>query len=84
MLPQVAPSSSLTNAPAAPFGARVVSMRLDVHSTTHSKDFHNWKKKGDQKTVRETHEKLKIGNEEVLNCYYAHADQDDNLQVQQL
>ncbi|GAB4817845.1 hypothetical protein N2152v2_004891 [Parachlorella kessleri] len=44
------------------------------------KDGHNWRKKADGKTVRETHEKLKVGNEEVLNCYYAHADQDDGLQ----
>lgn len=43
-------------------------------------DGHNWTKKNDGKTVKETHEKLKVDNAEVLNCYYAHADQDDGLQ----
>lgn len=71
------------------------------------KDSHNWRKKADGKTVRETHEKLKVlcipallkhsladlltdvlrsvmyqvGNVEMLNCYYAHADRNDGLQV---
>ncbi|KAL4447236.1 hypothetical protein ABPG77_007269 [Micractinium sp. CCAP 211/92] len=44
------------------------------------RDGHNWRKKPDGKTIRETHEKLKVGNTETLNCYYAHADQDDGLQ----
>ena len=80
------------------------------------KDGHDWRKKSDGKTVRETHEKLKVGmclycigsscehvyglpeehalqhfklisgifdvqvgNKDVLNCYYAHAE--DSLQV---
>ncbi|EIE21793.1 CG-1-domain-containing protein [Coccomyxa subellipsoidea C-169] len=38
------------------------------------KDGHDWRKKSDGKTVRETHEKLKVGNKEILNCYYAHAE----------
>ncbi len=70
------------------------------------KDGHNWRKKADGKTVRETHEKLKVwhapgahslclqklrnskcysgaqvGNVDMLNCYYAHAEQDDGAQV---
>ena len=45
------------------------------------RDNHSWRKKKDGKTVRETHEKLKVGNADVLNCYYAHAAQDDGLQV---
>ena len=69
------------------------------------KDSHNWRKKADGKTVRETHEKLKVlcipallkhsladlltdasvmhqvGSVEMLNCYYAHADRNDGLQV---
>ena len=72
------------------------------------KDGHNWRKKADGKTVRETHEKLKVrcaarrwhvpdlapvqapharaaraqvGNMDMLNCYYAHAEQDDGAQV---
>ncbi|KAK9846619.1 hypothetical protein WJX81_007767 [Elliptochloris bilobata] len=44
------------------------------------KDGHNWRKKADGKTVRETHEKLKVGNMDMLNCYYAHAEQDDGAQ----
>ncbi|XP_075264017.1 uncharacterized protein LOC142355865 [Convolutriloba macropyga] len=36
-------------------------------------DGHNWRKKSDGKTVKETHEKLKIDNEDKVNCYYAHA-----------
>ncbi|CAL8460857.1 g388 [Coccomyxa elongata] len=44
------------------------------------KDGHNWRKKADGKTVRETHEKLKVGNVEMLNCYYAHADTEEGAQ----
>lgn len=44
------------------------------------KDNHNWRKKADGKTVRETHEKLKVDNVDMLNCYYAHADRQDGLQ----
>ncbi|KAL0048855.1 hypothetical protein WJX82_001004 [Trebouxia sp. C0006] len=45
------------------------------------KDNHNWRKKADGKTVRETHEKLKVDNVDMLNCYYAHADRQDGLQA---
>mmetsp|Transcript_21091 Transcript_21091/g.53103 ORF Transcript_21091/g.53103 Transcript_21091/m.53103 type:complete len:215 (+) Transcript_21091:338-982(+) len=41
------------------------------------KDGHCWRKKPDGKTVRETHEKLKVDNQDVLNCYYAHAEEPD-------
>jgi hypothetical protein len=41
------------------------------------KDGHNWRKKPDGKTVRETHEKLKVDNQDILNCYYAHAEEPD-------
>ncbi|DBA77218.1 hypothetical protein WJX77_008852 [Trebouxia sp. C0004] len=44
------------------------------------KDNHSWRKKADGKTVRETHEKLKVGSKDMLNCYYAHSDQQDGLQ----
>ena len=44
------------------------------------KDGHNWQKKKDGKTVRETHEKLKVGKTEFLNCYYAHGEDDDRFQ----
>ena len=44
------------------------------------KDGHDWQKKKDGKTVRETHEKLKVGNVELLNCYYAHAAENDRFQ----
>ena len=44
------------------------------------KDGHDWQKKKDGKTVRETHEKLKVGNVELLNCYYAHSAEDNRFQ----
>lgn len=44
------------------------------------KDGHNWRKKKDGKTVREAHERLKAGSVEVLHCYYAHGEQNDNFQ----
>ena len=44
------------------------------------KDGHDWQKKKDGKTVRETHEKLKVGNVELLNCYYAHAAENNRFQ----
>ena len=44
------------------------------------KDGHNWQKKKDGKTVRETHEKLKVGTVELLNCYYTHCDDDPRFQ----
>ena len=34
----------------------------------------------DNKTVKETHEKLKVGDRERLNCYYAHAESGNGLQ----
>ncbi|OUS43224.1 CG-1 domain-domain-containing protein [Ostreococcus tauri] len=44
------------------------------------KDGHNWQKKKDGKTVRETHEKLKVGTVELLNCYYTHCEDDPKFQ----
>eukprot|EP00951_Prasinocladus_malaysianus_P014927 scaffold113793_cov43-Prasinocladus_malaysianus.AAC.2 len=44
-------------------------------------DGHNWRKKTDGKAVRETHEKLKLDQLVMLNCYYAHAIEPENLQV---
>ncbi|XP_024374672.1 calmodulin-binding transcription activator 3 [Physcomitrium patens] len=38
------------------------------------KDGHNWRKKKDGKTVREAHERLKIGSVDMLHCYYAHGE----------
>jgi hypothetical protein len=43
-------------------------------------DKHNWRKKNDNKTIKETHEKLKVKDKETLNCYYAHAENTDGLQ----
>eukprot|EP00890_Picochlorum_soloecismus_P004848 jgi/Picsp_1/5364/NSC_02725-R1_calmodulin-binding transcription activator 1 len=43
-------------------------------------DKHVWRKKNDNKTVKETHEKLKVGDRERLNCYYAHAESGNGLQ----
>ena len=39
-----------------------------------------WRKKNDNKTIKETHEKLKVADMETLNCYYAHAESGDGLQ----
>ncbi|XP_040933789.1 calmodulin-binding transcription activator 3 isoform X4 [Gossypium hirsutum] len=44
------------------------------------KDGHDWRKKKDGKTVREAHEKLKIGSVDVLHCYYAHGQFNENFQ----
>lgn len=44
------------------------------------KDGHNWRKKKDGRTVGEAHERLKVGNAEALNCYYAHGEENPNFQ----
>ncbi|XP_074275604.1 calmodulin-binding transcription activator 2-like isoform X3 [Silene latifolia] len=44
------------------------------------KDFHNWRKKKDGKTVKEAHEKLKVGSIDVLHCYYAHGEDNECFQ----
>ncbi|KAG0449708.1 hypothetical protein HPP92_027140 [Vanilla planifolia] len=44
------------------------------------KDGHNWRKKKDGKTVKEAHEKLKAGSVDVLHCYYAHGEDNENFQ----
>ncbi|KAK2636812.1 hypothetical protein Ddye_031604 [Dipteronia dyeriana] len=44
------------------------------------KDGHNWRKKKDGRAVGEAHERLKVGNAEALNCYYAHGEQNPNFQ----
>ncbi|KAI3795277.1 hypothetical protein L1987_37928 [Smallanthus sonchifolius] len=44
------------------------------------KDGHNWRRKKDGKNVGEAHERLKVGNVEALNCYYAHGEENPNFQ----
>lgn len=44
------------------------------------KDGHNWRKKKDGKTVKEAHEKLKVGSVDMLHCYYAHGEDNENFQ----
>ncbi|XP_057949607.1 calmodulin-binding transcription activator 4 isoform X2 [Malania oleifera] len=44
------------------------------------KDGHSWRKKKDGRTVGEAHERLKVGNVEALNCYYAHGANNPNFQ----
>ncbi|CAA7401672.1 unnamed protein product [Spirodela intermedia] len=44
------------------------------------KDGHNWRKKKDNKTVKEAHEKLKDGSIDVLHCYYAHGEDNEKFQ----
>ncbi|KAI7997468.1 Calmodulin-binding transcription activator 3 [Camellia lanceoleosa] len=43
-------------------------------------DGHNWRKKKDGKTVKEAHERLKAGSVDVLHCYYAHGEENENFQ----
>ncbi|KAK7280863.1 hypothetical protein RIF29_08402 [Crotalaria pallida] len=44
------------------------------------RDGYNWRKKKDGKTVGEAHERLKVGNQEILNCYYAHGEENRTFQ----
>ncbi|XP_061991511.1 calmodulin-binding transcription activator 4 isoform X1 [Rosa rugosa] len=44
------------------------------------RDGHRWRKKKDGRTVGEAHERLKVGNVETLNCYYAHGEDNPNFQ----
>ncbi|KAK9090094.1 hypothetical protein Sjap_023271 [Stephania japonica] len=44
------------------------------------KDGHNWRRKKSGRTVGEGHERLKVGNSEALNCYYAHGEENPNFQ----
>ncbi|CAA0838153.1 Calmodulin-binding transcription activator 1 [Striga hermonthica] len=44
------------------------------------KDGHNWRKKKDGKTVKEAHEKLKVGSVDMLHCYYAHGEDNEYFQ----
>lgn len=44
------------------------------------KDGYRWRKKKDGKTVKEAHEKLKANSVDVLHCYYAHGEDNDNFQ----
>ncbi|CAL5214048.1 unnamed protein product [Lathyrus oleraceus] len=44
------------------------------------KDGHAWRKKRDGRAVGEAHERLKVGNVEAINCYYAHGEQNSNFQ----
>ncbi|XP_073140491.1 calmodulin-binding transcription activator 2 isoform X2 [Henckelia pumila] len=44
------------------------------------KDGHNWRKKKDGKTVKEAHEKLKVGSVDMLHCYYAHGEDNEHFQ----
>uniref|UniRef100_A0A0E0IR94 Protein kinase domain-containing protein n=1 Tax=Oryza nivara TaxID=4536 RepID=A0A0E0IR94_ORYNI len=43
-------------------------------------DGHNWRKKKDEMTVKEDHERLKSGSIDVLECYYAHGEENENFQ----
>ena len=46
------------------------------------RDGHSWRTKSDGKTVRETHEKLKVAGRDALNCYYAHSDEGGTSRLQ--
>ncbi|KAL2484458.1 Calmodulin-binding transcription activator 4 [Abeliophyllum distichum] len=43
------------------------------------KDGHSWRRRRDQRTLAEGHERLKVGNAEALNCYYAHGQQNPSF-----
>ncbi|VFQ65034.1 unnamed protein product [Cuscuta campestris] len=44
------------------------------------KDGHRWRRKKDGRAGGEGHERLKVGNVEALNCYYAHGEQNPKFQ----
>ncbi|KAL3835712.1 hypothetical protein ACJIZ3_010448 [Penstemon smallii] len=44
------------------------------------KDGHRWRRRKDQRTIAEAHERLKVGTVEALNCYYAHGEENPNFQ----
>ncbi|GER44779.1 calmodulin-binding family protein [Striga asiatica] len=44
------------------------------------KDGHSWRRRKDQRTIAEAHERLKVGNVEAINCYYAHGENNSNFQ----
>ncbi|KAJ0256061.1 Calmodulin-binding transcription activator 4 [Hirschfeldia incana] len=44
------------------------------------KDGHQWKKKKDGRAIAEAHERLKVGNVEALQCYYAHGEHEPCFQ----
>ncbi|PKU82672.1 calmodulin-binding transcription activator 4-like isoform X1 [Dendrobium catenatum] len=44
------------------------------------KDGHMWRKKKDGRAVGEAHERLKVGNVDALNCYYAHGEKNRYFQ----
>ncbi|XLR66189.1 hypothetical protein S83_016861 [Arachis hypogaea] len=44
------------------------------------KDGHNWRMRKHGKTVKEAHEKLKVGSVDVLHCYYAHGEKNEKFQ----
>ncbi|TXG67142.1 hypothetical protein EZV62_008417 [Acer yangbiense] len=66
-------------APQKPSGGSVFLFNKRVLRFFH-KDGHNWCKKKDSRAVGEAHERLKVGNAEALNCYYAHGEQNPNFQ----
>ncbi|XP_051116317.1 calmodulin-binding transcription activator 4 [Andrographis paniculata] len=44
------------------------------------KDGHKWRRRKDQRTIAEAHERLKVGSAEALNCYYAHGEENPSFQ----
>ncbi|XP_020583839.1 calmodulin-binding transcription activator 4-like [Phalaenopsis equestris] len=44
------------------------------------KDGHMWRKKKNGRAVGEAHERLKVGNIDALNCYYAHGELNPSFQ----
>ena len=77
--PSPFPEFELTPAFAVPTGGSLF-LYDRVNVKYFRNDGHEWRKKGDGKAVRETHEKLKLDQVVMLNCYYAHAITPENLQ----
>ncbi|XP_010449344.1 PREDICTED: disease resistance protein RRS1-like isoform X1 [Camelina sativa] len=44
------------------------------------KDGHQWRRKKDGRAIAEAHERLKVGNVDALNCYYAHGEHSPTFQ----
>ena len=51
-----------------------------AHVRNFRKDSHVWRKKKDGKNIAETHEKLKVGPKDMLNCYYAQSEKNYKFQ----
>jgi hypothetical protein len=55
---------------------------FDKKATPHFRvDGHNWAKKKNGVSIKESHEKLRVNSEFVLSCCYSHGADDSRLRV---